>query len=248
MRAPWRTTRNSHRFFECVVRHGAAVLWLAFAAVTSVSAQISGTATLVSNYRVRGISLSENKPAAQLGIALDAADGWYAGAFASTVEFAISPGRELQTVPFIGYAWRAADGLSWEAGTDYSFFTGKARNYDYPEVYFGVASENLSGRLYYSSHYFGQNAGAIYAEANGTHSLLDRVRLLAHLGILRSTGGTNNYGWPEHLFDGRVGLAADLDRFNVQLSWVATSSTTAAYATTGVRSRNGPLLTFSLLF
>jgi hypothetical protein len=45
-----------------VVRHGAAVLWLAFAAVTSVSAQISGTASLVSNYRVRGISLSENKP------------------------------------------------------------------------------------------------------------------------------------------------------------------------------------------
>jgi uncharacterized protein (TIGR02001 family) len=247
VRARWRTTRNPRRASESALRRGAAFLWLALVA-GNVSAQLSGTATLVSNYRLRGISLSENKPAAQLGIAFDAADGWYAGAFASTVEFAISPSRELQAVPFVGYAWRAADGTSWEAGADYSVFSGKARNYDYPEVYFGVASEGLSGRLYYSPHYFGQNSGAIYVEANATRAMLDRVRLVAHAGALWSTGGSNNYGWPDHLVDGRVGVAVDVDRFNVQLSWVATSSTAAAYGTTGVRNRNGPVLTLSLLF
>ncbi len=50
------------------------------------------------------------------------------------------------------------------------------------------------------------------------------------------------------MVDGRVGLALDWDRLNVQLSWVATSSPSAAYFVTGVRNRNGPLLTLSLLF
>ena len=247
MGATWRTIRNPRRAFDCVLRRGTAVVWLALIAA-NVSAQISGTTSLVSNYRLRGVSLSENKAAAQFGIAYDDAQGWYAGAFASTVEFVISPSRELQTVPFVGYAWRTAGGLSWEVGTDYSFFTGRARNYNYPEAYFGVASESLSGRLYYSPHYFGQNSGAIYGEVNGTQLLLDRVRLLAHVGILRSNSGITNYGWPERMFDGRVGFAVDLDRFNVQLSWVGTSSARAAYTITGVRSRNGPVLTLSLLF
>jgi uncharacterized protein (TIGR02001 family) len=245
--ALWRTTQHSRRAFRSALRRAAAVLWLALAAA-NVSAQISGTASVVSNYRSRGISLSENKPAAQLGIAFDGADGWYTGAFGSTVQFNLSSGRELQAIPFVGYASRAADGSSWDVGADYAVFTGAARVYDYPELYFGVTSENLSGRVYYSSRYFGQDSGAIYAELNSTHILLDRVRLLAHVGILRSTGGANNFGWPARLVDGRVGVAVDLERFNVQLGWVATSSDAAAYRTTGVNSRNGPVLTLTVLF
>jgi uncharacterized protein (TIGR02001 family) len=247
VRAPWRTTRSLRRVSECAAKAGAAVLGLALL-VANASAQISGSASVVSDYRLRGISLSNNEPAAQVGLAYDAAGGWYAGVFASTVEFVISSGRELQTVPFAGYAWRTANGLTWEAGADYAFFTGRARNYDYPEMYVGVASENISGRLYYSPRYFGQSSDAFYLEGNGTHPLTDRVRLLAHLGILRSGGGTSNYGWPEHMVDGRIGVALDWDRFNVQLSWVGTSAPSAAYTITGVRSRNGPLLTVSFLF
>jgi uncharacterized protein (TIGR02001 family) len=247
VRAPWRTIRSPLRVFECVIRRGAAILGLALLAADA-SAQLSGSASIVSNYRHRGITLSENEPAAQFGLAYDAPEGWYAGVFASTVEFVITPGRELQTVPFAGYAWRAANGLTWEAGGDYAFFSGRARSYDYPEMYLGVASENISGRLYYSSRYFGQRSDALYLEANGTHALADRVRLLAHLGILRSDGGPGNYGWPGHMVDGRLGVALDWDRFNVQLSWVGTSAPSAAYAATGVKSRNGPLLMLSVLF
>lgn len=247
MRAPWRTTRSPRLVFECAARRGAAFLGLALLAANA-SAQLSGTASVVSNYRYRGISLSEDKPAAQFGVAYDGAEGWYAGVFGSTVEFAISPGRELQTVPYAGYAWRTANGLTWEAGADYAFFSGSARTYNYAEAYIGVASENISGRLYYSPHYFGQNSGSFYLEANGTHALIDRMRVLAHLGVLRSSGGSNNYGWPEHMVDGRIGVALDWDRLNVQLSWVATSSPSATYLVTGVKNRNGPLLLLSLSF
>ena len=109
MRAPRRATRERRRGFEAAVQCCTVGLWLALASV-DVAAQISGTVSLVSNYRFRGISLSADEPAAQLGIAYDDATGWYAGGFASTVEFPQSSGRQLQAVPFVGYAWRSAEG------------------------------------------------------------------------------------------------------------------------------------------
>jgi uncharacterized protein (TIGR02001 family) len=246
VRALWRTTRNRRRATECAVRHGIVALCLALVA-SNVSAQISGTASLVSNYRFRGISLSENKPAAQVGFTYDDVQGWYAGAFASTARFATSSAVGLQAVPFVGYAWRAS-GLTWDVGADYSAFTGTARRYNYPEVFLGAASENISARLYYSPRYFGQNLGAVYGEINGTQLLVDRVRLLAHIGLLRNNDENTYYGSREVVFDGRVGVGIDFDQFNLQVSWVGTSSPTAAYVITGVRNRNGPMLTISRSF
>jgi uncharacterized protein (TIGR02001 family) len=240
--APPRATRNRRRAFRAAVRHSSVALLLALLAA-DVSAQISGTASFVTNYRFRGVSLSENKPAAQFGIAYDDAQGGYAGAFASTVEFATPSGTQLQAVPFVGYAWRNATGVSWEVGADYSVFTGSAQAYDYPEVYVGAASENLSARLYYSTRYFGQNAATLYGEVNVTQPLADRVRLLAHAGILQSTNGSLYYGGPERVLDGRIGIGIDLDQFNIELSWVGINAATAAYGLIGASSHNGPVLT-----
>ena len=103
-------------------------------------AEVSGSMTLVSDYRYRGVSLSDEKPAAQLSVAYDHASGWYAGAFGSTVQLADQSGRNLQMLSYVGYAKRARSGLSWEAGAGYYAFSG-AGGYDYPEVYWGLASE-----------------------------------------------------------------------------------------------------------
>ena len=245
-RALWRTTQNRRRAIECAVRRAILALCIALTA-SDVPAQVSGTASVVSNYRFRGISLSENKPAAQLGITYDDAEGWYAGAFASTTRFANSSATGLQAVPFVGYAWRAS-GLTWDAGADYSAFSGATRRYNYPEVFLGVGSEDASVRLYYSPRYFGRDSGAIYGEINASRLLYDRVRLLAHAGVLRSNDEGAYYGSRDVLFDGRVGVGIDFDYANVQLTWVGTSSPSAAYGITGVRSRSGPVLTLSRSF
>lgn len=244
---PQRTTQNRRRAFDGAVRNGTIALWLALLA-GNVSAQISGTATLVTSYRFRGISLSDDKPAAQLGITYDDAQGWYAGAFASTVQFADPSGTELQAVPFVGYTWRTATGVTWEAGADYSFFTGRDQGHGYPEFYAGVAAENISARLYYSNRYFGENVATVYGELNASQLLLDRVRLLAHVGVLQSTSGILYYHGPERVFDGRVGIGIDFESFNAQLSWVGINAASASYPITGAQSRNGPVLTLSWSF
>ena len=226
---------------------GAVALWCLLFAV-DVCAQVSGSLTLVSDYRFRGVSLSQNRPAAQLGAVYDDARGWYAGAFASTVQFAYPSSRELQTIAFVGYVWRFPSGLSSEVGADYSAFTG-AGGYSYPEVYWGIAYENLSGRLYYAPRYFVHGSDAIYGEVNGVQPLLDRVRLLAHAGVLRNSSENAYTGRDVHyVLDARIGVGVDFDRFSVQLNWLGSSSANAAYPVTGTRGRNSAVLSLSRSF
>ena len=119
-----RLDRSSRRFLQLpLALAGSLPTSPTAAARRMVSAQVSGTVKLVSDYRFRGISLSQDKPAAQATVLYDDSSGWYAGAFASTVRFARSSG-DLQALPFVGYASRLPSGVSWEAGADYSAFAG----------------------------------------------------------------------------------------------------------------------------
>ncbi len=206
---------------------------------------MSGTVSVVSDYRYRGVSFSDDKPAAQLGLTYDDASGLYAGLFASTVRFASPPSRGAQTILFAGYAQRTPSGLTFEAGADCGvFFLG--RSYRYPEAYVGVASDNVSARLYYASRYYFGDADTLYAEVNGTMPISDRVRLIAHAGALRSRPGSG-YAFPDVIFDGRAGVAIDIDKFNVQLAWNGLSSN-GAYPIAGTARRHTAVLSVSVAF
>jgi uncharacterized protein (TIGR02001 family) len=210
-------------------------------------AQLSGSASLVSNYRYRGVSLSHNDPAAQAALVYDHPEGFYAGAFASTVRIGYPTSNEVQGIFFAGYARSTPSGATWEAGVVYSGFTG-ATSYAYPELLVGAAYEKISARLHYSPNYYGRGSDAVYGEIDAAHRLLDHVQLVAHVGVLW-TNARNIYGEAlDSIFDGRVGVLFDFDRFNVQLSWVGISDASTGYGLTGVRSRNGPVLAVSWLF
>ena len=207
----------------------AAVTLLALLVAFEASAQVSGSLSLVSDYRFRGESLSDEQPAAQMNIAYDHPGGWYAGAFGSTVQLAKQSSRNLQVLAYAGYARRAASGLSWEMGADYSGFSG-AGDYNYKEVYAGVASDNLSGRVYYALDYFGQGSGTVYAELNGTRRFQNRLRLLGHLGVLRrNSASATTDGSGRYRFDVQTGVGIDLDQASIQLTWVATRNSNATY-------------------
>ena len=217
-------------------------------AATEVAAQISGSVTLVSDYRFRGVSLTHHRPAAQVAATYDDAGGWYAGVFASTVQLAEPSDRQLQGTAFGGYVWRFSSGLTSEAGADYSAFSG-GHGYSYPEVYVGVASDNLSARLYYAPRYFAQKSDALYAEVNLSHPWFDRVRLLAHGGALRSRNDSAYMGRSDNpVFDARIGVGVDFDQFSIQVSWVGISSSNTPYPVTGMSGRNGAVASLSWSF
>ncbi len=240
--------RTRRRLIDSAAVLGAATLLFCVFA-SSVSAQFSGTASVISDYRYRGITLSDQKPAAQIGLTYDDPLGWYAGAFASTVRLAPPAGPGAQATIFSGFASRLASGISLEAGGDYSVFTSAAGD-DYGEVYLGIASDKLSARIYYSPRYYGQRANAWYGEVNAAQPLTDRVQLLAHLGLL-TTRTTYPYTpqVEQRIVDGRVGLGVDFDLFHIEVAWVGIASRTGnntasvGYLVTGSTSPNTVVLT-----
>jgi uncharacterized protein (TIGR02001 family) len=202
---------------------------------------MSGSATIVSDYRYRGITLSDQKPAAQLSVNYDTPFGAYAGVFVSTVRFGVPTRPGIQALTFAGWATRLQSGISIDAGVDYSAFTNDRAD-DYGEFYLGVAKENISARIHYSPRYFGRS-GAWYGEINGTQPIIDPVRLIAHVGLLAAQSSPP-YGVPasERIVDGKVGLSATIESFRLELAWVGVSKASATYPFTGSDIRNGVVL------
>jgi uncharacterized protein (TIGR02001 family) len=211
-------------------------------------AQVSGSAIVASDYRYRGITLSDRKPAAQAGVSYDDPLGWFVGAFGSTVRLAAPTGPAWQTMVFAGYASRISPDVSVEAGGDYSAFTGASGD-NYGEVYVGAANENMSARIHYSPSYFGQAANSIYGEINATQPLVDRVGIFMHVGLTH-TRADYAYGSrsTQNVVDGRVGIGANFEWLRLELAWVGISNKSAAERITGSTSPNTVVLTLSHSF
>ncbi len=222
------------------------------AAAESAAAQVSGTLSGVTDYRYRGVTFSDRRPAAQAGLTYDDPGGWYAGAFGSTVRLD-PPGQEsshFQAIAYGGYAIRLSSGISLELGGDYAAFAGPS-DLNYGEVFVGAATENLSARISFSPQYFGTSSKATYGEINAVQPLIDALRLHVHLGFLRY-----RYEYPvqyglkptKNIVDARIGLRADIDRFQLEVAWVGVSNHTAAYFITGRTTPNGVIAALTLSF
>jgi len=227
-----------------VLRTVVAVLVVLFA--VQARAQMTGSATLVSDYRFRGASLSDDRPAAQLAFDYDwAASGWYAGGLMSNVR--VDARHAVQLLAYAGYAHRVLQDFSWEAGVRYARFTGHEA-YAYAEAYAGFAYRQLVGRLYYAPNYFNAGYPAWYAELNDSHALSGKWYVFAHAGYLRRSGDVADYHVSRFRSDVRVGVGLNLAPCNVQLSWTTThgaSDAVLGYPSAAGTTRNAWVLSVS---
>jgi uncharacterized protein (TIGR02001 family) len=227
-----------------VLRTVVAVLVVLFA--VQARAQMTGSATFVSDYRFRGASLSDDRPAAQLAFDYDwAASGWYAGGMMSNVR--LDARDAVQALLDAGYAHRLRAELSWEAGVRYSRFSGH-ESYAYAEAYAGFAYRQLVGRLYYAPNYFNAGYPAWYAELDGNHALSGRWYVFTHAGYLRRSGEVADYHASRFRADVRAGIGLNLAPCNVQLSWTTTrgaSDAVLGYPSAASTTRNAWVLSLS---
>ena len=235
-------------------------MWRALAAILvcavaqSSAAQLSGTVAGVTDYRYRGVTFSDRRPAAQAGLTYDDASGWYTGVFGSTVRLD-PPGpaaSRFQAIAYGGYATRVAPGVSLEAGGDYSAFSG-GNDFNYGELFVGASAENVSARIHYSPRYFGTSSNGIYGEINASHPLTDAVRLHLHVGFLRYRydspyGSLYGVKPTKNIFDGRIGVLTGIDRFQLEVAWVGVSNHSAGYFITGRNTPNGVVASVSIAF
>ena len=206
-----------------------------------VSAETGASVTVVSDYRFRGVSLSDEQPSAQLNFTYDNYDGWYAGATLAGVKLAHSS-PQGQVLTYFGYARREASGLSWETGATVVGFTDDS-DYSYGEVYAGFSTSFWNARLYFSPDYYGLGERTGYAELNAQYPLNASVRLFGHVGGLGALGGAHGTR-----VDTRAGASVGMDRWELAVTWGAVVGSVRPYAPVYENHHQSWVLSAALFF
>jgi uncharacterized protein (TIGR02001 family) len=185
-------------------------------------AELGGTVSVQSDARERGLSYSRDNPSAQLTLSYDGSAGWYGGGLLTRVDFAPEHGSALVR-GYVGRVMGLVPGIDAEAGLQYSHFASITR-YDFAEAYAGLLGERWSARLHYANDYYGNRQRSLYGEVNFNWPLNRSLTAVAHAGAL--TGPRSDYRSTQNStrYDGRLGLAWQLQPIELQLSWVTVSN------------------------
>jgi len=153
-------------------------------------AQLSTTIGVDSDYRYRGVSLSNSNPSPRLTLNIEGAERWYAGASATRASLTRQD-TYPQLTAYAGWLAGAVDRGSVEIGAVGSHFAGSS-GYDFVEGYVGLLAREWSARLYLSPDYYGRSVATAYVELNAHVPIDERARVFAHVGALaplRSAAG-----------------------------------------------------------
>ena len=107
---------------------------------TSPDLSISANFTLVSEYRFRGVNLTNGDPALQGRLDLVHSSGFYAGAWASNLDETTVGYGAIELDLYAGWSGPVADGLTVDIGfIAYTYPDAGAGEFDYYEVYGSLA-------------------------------------------------------------------------------------------------------------
>jgi uncharacterized protein (TIGR02001 family) len=199
---------------------------------TAGGAQVGALVSAYSDYRFRGVSLSDGRPVALLDLSYDLPGGFYAalsgGALATRDEGPQFLGYSVNG----GYAVRLNSSLSGDLGvvhSAYSHYSGLAGGRSYTEIYWGVAGKLVSARLSISPNYLGNANWTAYAEVNGHVDLSRRAVIEVGAGALSALGGSY-HGQSRPQFDARIGVGQRLGPLMLHAS-VVTRTRAYLYST-----------------
>jgi uncharacterized protein (TIGR02001 family) len=176
-----------------------------------------------SDYRFRGLSLSNGRPVLGLGFAYDHPSGAYAGATALGQDTADHGLRMLGYMEYGGYAFRLnATGPSLDVGVDNETFTEYVSGREYPlaysEVYAGASFAGLSSHVYYSPNYFRSGASIVYASVEAAYRPKDNWSLTAHGGVATPIGPYVGINGRER-YDLRLGVSRKFRNIEAHVAW-----------------------------
>ena len=190
---------------------------------------ISGNFGIFSDYRYRGISQTDLRPAVQGGFDFAHKSGFYLGNWNSNIADFTAASSNIEMDFYGGYKFESA-GLGFDIGTIYYSYPGATKNpstspleeYDTHEVYLGVSYGPVTFKTSYtvSDGYFGISKGVtfgtgsmsgsakgtVYYDLSFTKEIAPKTTLSAHVGYLDLDGVQGEFD----LTDFRLGIAYDL--------------------------------------
>ena len=207
-----------------MIRFFAALLTLAAMGEVSAAAmaQTIFTATIQSDLRFRGRSLSDGLPVATLGVETRLDDVAYFGVSAAGTVSRSGEAGLLVGQSYVGYAQRIAPQTSIDLGiiaTHYTSLYSGRRADTQVEVYGGVIRGAASAYIRYSPSYFGSGTPVVYGQLAVTKQIAPRWRLNGSAGLVIQTAGTTGLGGRRSRYDIGLGISRDLGRATVSLNW-----------------------------
>jgi len=207
------------------MRYATGLLVIGLLAISSAASagEFSGTVTAVSDYDFRGVSLSATDPALQGSFDFAADNGFYAGVWASNIDYGSSIDGDIEVDYYLGFAGETGSGVSWDVGVvDYTYpgssiSLTKDKIHDYPEFYGSVGYKYFTFKQWYTDDYGGSGLDGLYSELNASFELPSEFTLNLHTGY--------NYG---DIFDGfefmdySVGVGRTVGHFDMELKLTGT--------------------------
>lgn len=186
----------------------------------SAQAEWSANASVTNNYIWRGLTQTTNEPAVQGGIDYSHESGFYAGTWASNVQYAADDVFSYEHDIYFGYAGEAGS-ISYDVGYLYYNYDS-AGAFDFGEIYATIGYENFSVTGYLlantqadegttpsgdeSNFDFGST---FYLSADYAYEIKEGVELGFHIGYHDGDFSEGFNGVPGAYFDYNISLAKD---------------------------------------
>lgn len=185
------------------------------ASAWAAHAEVTGTVTAVSDYDFRGVTQTAQGPALQGSLDYAHDSGFYAGAWASNVDFG-SGDPNIEIDMYSGFA--SGETFPWDVGIIYYTYAG-ASALNYPEIYASLGWKFLEAKVWYSWDYGGNGGSSMYYEGNVNYELPANFGLTGHVGYSDGNGIQTAYGQGDYT-DWSAGVTYALGNFSLALKWV----------------------------
>ena len=140
-------------------------------------AEVSVTITAASDYLFNGISQTDENPAIQGSIDWSNEFGWYAGSWASNVDFGDDTDAEIDY--YGGFSNSINDDMFYDVGVAHYTYIGGGGSSDinYTEFYLALGYQSTQIKAWYTNDYAGTDAGHYILALSHSFSINDNVSL-----------------------------------------------------------------------
>lgn len=196
-------------------------------------ADVTGTATIVSDYDWRGWTQTNYDPALQLSIDYANESGWYVGTWGSNVGSGLLDGSDPSTEVdvYTGFKGEFGQGFGWDVGLNYYAYPG-ASDANTVEIYGKLSYSVITGSLFYTDDYFDSGESAYYISLDAAIPA-GPLSIDLHAGL--SDGDAFDFnnplvGYTDGFTDYSIGVSYTANNLTLGLKWVTQDSDDAFYA------------------
>jgi uncharacterized protein (TIGR02001 family) len=195
---------------------------------------ITGNAGLFSDYRFRGISQTNKKPALQGGLDISHASGFYVGNWNSNIDSAFYNGSNLEMDFYGGYKLPLG-GFTLDVGALYYYYPGSGSGntikIDNTEIYLGGSYGPFSLKYSHAvSDFFSapDSKNSYYVDGSVTYDLGNGLGLVGHVGYQKLKGNARvveigSTSLEDTIVDYKLGVTYDLSGWLLGASYVSTN-------------------------